>query len=616
MKVLIIIPAYNEEKSIKKVIERLQSTCPQYDYVIINDGSTDRTKEICKKNQYHVINLPENRGLTNGIQTGMRYALKNGYDAALQFDADGQHLPEYIEDMVKCMEEKNCDIVIASRYYGTKMPIRMRTIGGKMISAAIWLTTEKYLTDPTSGMRLYRRNMIRRFTKDASYAPEPDTVAYLIRMGADVQEVKVKMEERTKGKSYLTPVNATKYMVRELSSILFRQWFRERRKVRKDTGNQGQLQPCEMKKVVGGKQSVRKKICFFSGDITRSGGTERVSVQLANALREDPAYEICFMSLTEQQKKPFYPLVPGIRRYQLGEKWINPGPGYLPLIGKLRRFLKEKQIDIIIDIYIVLDVLSIPASRGLKTRVVSWEHFTADFELSVLYRKMILRYSVKRSDYVVVLTDGDLEEYRKRLGRKNAICRIYNPVAFKLTKETKSEKEKIILSVGRLAPEKGIEYIKKVSIQILERYPEWKWILLGDGIERKGLEEFILENNLQNRLILKGNVENVDEYLQKASIFVVTSKYEGLGLSMLEAREMKVPCVSFDVKMGPRELIHNEVDGYLVKAFDCNEMVQKIEILINNPELRSQFAEKAYLCMDEFRLEKIVKQWKEILESL
>ena len=252
MKVLIIIPAYNEEKSIKKVIERLQSTCPQYDYIIINDGSTDRTKEICKKNQYHVLNLPENRGLTSGIQTGMRYALKNGYDAALQFDADGQHLPEYIEDMVKCMEEKNCDIVIASRYYGTKMPIRMRTIGGKMISGAIWLTTGKRLTDPTSGMRLYKRNIVRRFAKDASYAPEPATVAYLIRMGADVQEVKVEMEERTRGKSYLTPINATKYMARELSSILFRQWFRERRKVRKDTGHQEQLQPCEMKKVVGG----------------------------------------------------------------------------------------------------------------------------------------------------------------------------------------------------------------------------------------------------------------------------------------------------------------------------------------------------------------------------
>ena len=169
---------------------------------------------------------------------------------------------------------------------------------------------------------------------------------------------------------------------------------------------------------------MRKKICFFSGDITRSGGTERVSVQLANALQKEHSYDICFMSLTEQQKKPFYPLLPGIRRYRLGEKWINPGPGYLPLIGKLRKLLKNLQIDIIIDIDIVLDVLSIPAAKGSKTKVVSWEHFTVDFELSVLYRKMILKYSIRRSDYVVVLTDGDLEEYRNRLGRKTKICRM------------------------------------------------------------------------------------------------------------------------------------------------------------------------------------------------
>ena len=168
---------------------------------------------------------------------------------------------------------------------------------------------------------------------------------------------------------------------------------------------------------------MKEKVCFFSGDITRSGGTERVSIQLANALKQDGTYDICFVSLTEQSDNPFYPLDPEIERYHLGEKWINPGPGYLPLIGKLRKLIKEKKIDIIIDIDIVLDVLSIPAARGLNTKVVSWEHFTADFELSVLYRRMILKYSVKRSDYVVVLTDGDLEEYNNRLGRKNAISR-------------------------------------------------------------------------------------------------------------------------------------------------------------------------------------------------
>ena len=361
---------------------------------------------------------------------------------------------------------------------------------------------------------------------------------------------------------------------------------------------------------------MKKKICFFSGDITRSGGTERVAVQLANVLWEDQTYDICFVSLTEQEKEPFYPLHPDIRRYRLGEKWINPGPGYIPLIGKLQKFLKKKQIDVIIDIDIVLDVLSIPAARRMKTKVVSWEHFTADFEMSVLYRKMILKYSVKRSDYMVVLTDGDLGEYQNRLGRKNAIRRIYNPVAFRLKKETESEKKKYILTVGRLVPEKGMEYIKKVSLEILKRYPEWQWLILGEGTERKNLEQFIIENHLQGRLVLKGNVENVDEYLQQASILVITSKYEGLGLSMLEARAMKVPCVSFDVKMGPRELIRHEIDGYLVPPFDCDDMISKIEILIHHPEIRVQFAENAFLGMDEFTSDKITKQWKEILESL
>ena len=246
MKVLIIIPAYNEEKSLKRVIEHLKRTCPQYDYLIVNDGSTDRTKEICMNNHYHVISHPVNRGLTGAMRTGMKYALKNGYDMALQLDADGQHLPEYIEDMVTYMEEKNCDIVIASRYYGTKMPVRLRTVGGKMISAAVWLTTGKRLTDPTSGMRLYKKNIIRLFAKGSIEEPEPDTLAYLIRMGADVQEVKVRMEERKTGKSYLTPINATKYMVRVLSSILVYQWFRERKKIKHDIEKFRNSQHCDI----------------------------------------------------------------------------------------------------------------------------------------------------------------------------------------------------------------------------------------------------------------------------------------------------------------------------------------------------------------------------------
>ena len=228
MKLLIIIPAYNEAENLKGVIERLRSTCPQYDYIIVNDGSTDGTMELCEENNYNIINHTANEGLSGAIHTGMKYAIENGYDAALQFDADGQHLPEYIDGMLKTMEETDCDIVIASRFYKEKMPFRMRTLGGKMISAAIHRTTDKIITDPTSGMRLYKRNILRVFAENERFAPEPDTLAFLIRVGADIREVQVKMNERRYGQSYLSPVNATKYMIRILSSILIfqRKWER------------------------------------------------------------------------------------------------------------------------------------------------------------------------------------------------------------------------------------------------------------------------------------------------------------------------------------------------------------------------------------------------------
>ena len=223
MKLLIIIPAYNEAESLRGVIERLRSTCPQYDYIIVNDGSTDETKELCEKNGYNVINHTVNKGLAEAMRTGMKYALENGYDAALQFDADGQHLSEYINSMVNCMKESGCDIVIGSRFLNSKMPFRLRTLGGKIIFYAVRHAANAELSDPTSGMRLFSADIMSLYIENKHFTPEPDTLAFLIRMGADIREVKVTMEDRMAGQSYLTPINATKYMFKMIKSILYSQ---------------------------------------------------------------------------------------------------------------------------------------------------------------------------------------------------------------------------------------------------------------------------------------------------------------------------------------------------------------------------------------------------------
>ena len=191
MKTLIIIPAYNEEESLEATVAKLAATAPGVDYLVVNDGSADHTVDICRTNGYPFLDLPCNLGLAGAFQAGIKYAYRHGYDCAIQFDADGQHRPEYIQPMVDCMAREKCNVVIASRFYGGKMPFRIRTLGAKMITAAIWLTTGKYLSDPTSGMRLYDRHIIEQFVKDANNSPEPDTLSYLMRLGADIREIKV-----------------------------------------------------------------------------------------------------------------------------------------------------------------------------------------------------------------------------------------------------------------------------------------------------------------------------------------------------------------------------------------------------------------------------------------
>lgn len=227
--ILVVIPAYNEEANIKSVVERLIREYPQLDYVIINDGSTDRTAKICEEEGFRVVNLSQNLGLAGAFQTGMQFAWRHGYEYAVQFDGDGQHRPEYIEPMRDKMKE-GYDIVIASRFVTEKKPKTMRMLGSNLIQTAIRLTTGVTIHDPTSGMRMFNRRTMEEFSNRLNYGPEPDTVSYLIREGANVAEIQVEMDERIGGVSYLTPWKASLYMLRMLCSILVIQNFRKREK--------------------------------------------------------------------------------------------------------------------------------------------------------------------------------------------------------------------------------------------------------------------------------------------------------------------------------------------------------------------------------------------------
>lgn len=232
MKPLIIIPAYNEAENLEKLVDNIIQNYSQYDYVVVNDGSTDGTRRLCMAKGYNFLDLPVNLGLAGAIRSGMKYANFYGYDYAIQIDGDGQHNPAYIGDMLLKMKETDADIVIGSRFKTEKKPLTLRMIGSQILTYAIQITTGgKYIGDVTSGMRLFNKRMIKRFGFGMHYSPEPDTLAYLLNRGARIEEVQVQMNEREAGESYLIGFMSFQYMIQMLFSILLFQWVRSKNEV-------------------------------------------------------------------------------------------------------------------------------------------------------------------------------------------------------------------------------------------------------------------------------------------------------------------------------------------------------------------------------------------------
>ena len=227
MRVLAVVPAFNEEECLANTVASLRSACPDVDCLVINDGSRDGTWDVVKTHHMRGANLPVNTGLTSAFRTGMKYALRHGYDAVVQFDADGQHLPSYIPVMAETLTEKNADMVIASRYLdGTVKPSGARGAGSRLITWLIKLTTGVTVTDPTSGMRMYGPRLIELFAKGFDCAPEPDMVALVARRYGPVIEIQATMQERQGGESYLKLGNVIKYMSRTCLSIILLRFLR------------------------------------------------------------------------------------------------------------------------------------------------------------------------------------------------------------------------------------------------------------------------------------------------------------------------------------------------------------------------------------------------------
>ena len=222
-KVLVIIPAYNEAKTIKKVVNNVyEQNIANCDVIVINDGSKDNTFKEAKQTKAIVIDSPNNLGIGGAVQTGYLYALKNDYDIAIQIDGDGQHNPKYIRNLVEEIQKGN-DIVIGSRFIEKSEydQTKLRMLGINIISFTIKLMTKIKIYDTTSGYRAVNKNIIKEFSKEYPYDyPEPCTNMSMIKKGYKVKEIPVEMEKRQAGISSISPLKSIVYMFKVILSIL------------------------------------------------------------------------------------------------------------------------------------------------------------------------------------------------------------------------------------------------------------------------------------------------------------------------------------------------------------------------------------------------------------
>lgn len=225
-KVLMIIPAYNEEKSILDVVKEIKKVkCDDVliDYIIINDGSRDKTREICIQNDLNFIDLPCNLGIGGAVQTGYKYAFYKEYDIAIQFDGDNQHDGSFIPYLIKEINKGN-DMVIGSRFVSDLSEFKssaLRRLGINILSGIIKVCTGVKVYDVTSGYRACNKKLIEYFAyKYPVDYPEPDTLVQVLKKGMKVLEIPVKMRERKEGKSSINGFKSAYYMIKVTLAII------------------------------------------------------------------------------------------------------------------------------------------------------------------------------------------------------------------------------------------------------------------------------------------------------------------------------------------------------------------------------------------------------------
>lgn len=362
------------------------------------------------------------------------------------------------------------------------------------------------------------------------------------------------------------------------------------------------------------------RVCFLLGGFQGNGGIGRVTSILVNQLCHEDNLEIHTISYLQDQRTMLYDIAPEVHFHALFHVPCSMTKAILiyHAVQKVRDILKENEIDLLVACGALYYPLGIMASKGIETKCICWEHTNPATSSDYKFQNLCRKYAARKSDYMVVLTKSAEEYYRKHFPKcKRKITQIYNPISENASRSAQyNNHSKKIISVGRLSPPKNFERLIAIAARILPEYPLWTWDIYGEGELKDSLQKMINENGLSEKIRLMGQVSDLYDRYRDYAFMVMTSRYEGFPMSLIEGAANRLPLISFDIPTGPNEIIVDGVNGYLINADSDKDMVVKIRNLIENQEIRESMSKEVYQLTQAFAMERILKQWKILFNKL
>ncbi|GHT53253.1 putative glycosyltransferase [Bacteroidia bacterium] len=356
-------------------------------------------------------------------------------------------------------------------------------------------------------------------------------------------------------------------------------------------------------------------ICFFIHNPSSHGGTERISIALANALSKLPDYQVSMLSL-EAFDATFFPVSNQVKTASLSICNANIQKNYLKAVTRLRCYVTTNKIDIIIDVDVILSAISLVATAFTRTKVISWEHYNYYTKAESVVRRVARKLAARYSKAIVTLTQQDVQFYKDNTKVQAMITAIPNFVE-NFPNAAYDASLKIILAIGHFNHRKGYDLLFDSWNKIASATKEgWILRIVGKGEEQANLEARIAKDRIGNSVELLPPTRYVNELYEQASIYAMASRAEGLPMVLIEAQSYGIPSIAFDCKTGPSDIINEGQTGFLIPCFDTDLYAEKLATLMQNSELRQQMSRHALQARHRFAIDKVIEKWVEVLNFI